>query len=537
MIDTRQFKEAILVGENFLKEDVLKLDGIDNEYFEKWVNRIKLQLAEAYYQAGDIKRAVYYYEKLVESGDPEIMAEVFNGLGWCYLELERFEASLQKFDVVISSYQKDTFALVSSIFGKAVSLYNSSSYLTDATERETRFVKAAYLFKEIARSFPSSPLVPSALFYAGDAFSKSGYYKNAIDEWNAVLSEYPGTKYAGFAAYWLGDTYFRAGELDKAISYFRILIEHYPDNTYTKEGYLRLASTYYTAKDYDNAVSVLKKFLGLYPDDSLSVDAKSLLEQVYYFKAEREPEKVEEYAEEFPESELLAQRLYTQAAQLYENQKYEEAIEKAKRVILLFPGSSNAAEAQKIVIGSYGALGNFKAMAEEARKFREYFPEHQDVPLMMKVEAQGLIQEEDYLKAKEVLDKLIRDFPSHTSAKEAVILKAEVLLNLGKLRECIKVLEQSSPLSGFETRYYYILGEAYNKLGNTDKAISSYSSLLQVGGMNDSYRIRGLYRLASLYELKGNLGEAANIYTAISQITTDEAIKNDALSRAQALKK
>ncbi len=537
MIDSRETKEAIVRGEEFLKSDIYKLDGIDNSYAEKWVARLKLMLAEAYYEEKDLERATKYYEELIESGDPDIMAEVFNGLGWCYLESQRYDGAIQKFDVVISSYQKDTLALTSSLFGKAVAIYNSCALLQDQAQREERFKSAAFTFKDIVRFYPSSPLAPAALFYSGDAFAKSNLYGNAVQEWEAVLSEYPGTKYAGYAAYWLGDTYFRAGEFEKAVSYFRILLEQYPENDLLKEGYLRLASTYYTMKDYDNARDILKKFLSIYPEDSLVKDAKSLLEQVYYFKSEKEPERLEDYAKEFPESELLAQRLYNEAVTLYNDKKYEEAIEKAKSVILLFPSSSNAAEAQKIVIASYGALNNFKAMSEEAEKFVQYFPEHEEVPMMLKVEAQGLIQDEDYVKANEVLDRLLKNYSSSPAAREGVILKAEVLLNLGKLREGIKTLEEISPTEEYATRYYYLLGEAYNKLGQTDKAISYYLSLLKYGDIDDIYRIKGLYTLASLYQIKGDLKNAAQIYEAIAQVTNDPAIKEDVLSRAKLLKK
>ncbi|MEO0269647.1 MAG: tetratricopeptide repeat protein [candidate division WOR-3 bacterium] len=537
MIDSRETKEAIVRGEEFLKSDIYKLDGINNSYAEKWIARLKLMLAEAYYEEKDLEKATKYYEELIESGDPDIMAEVFNGLGWCYLESERYDAAIQKFDVVISSYQKDTLALTSSLFGKGVAIYNSCALLQEELQRGERFKSAAFTFKEIVRFYPSSLLAPAALFYAGDAFAKANLYGNAVQEWEAVLSEYPGTKYAGYAAYWLGDTYFRAGELEKAVSYFRILLEQYPENDLVREGYLRLASTYYTMKDYDNARDILKKFLSVFPDDSLVKDAKSLLEQVYYFKSEKEPERIEDYAKEFPESELLAQRLYNEAATLYNNKKYEEAIEKAKRVILLFPSSINAAEAQKIVIASYGSLNNFKAMAEEAERFVQYFPEHEEVPTMLKVEAQGLIQEENYVKANEVLDKLIRNYSSSPAAKEGIILKGEVLLNLGKLREAIKTLEEISPTEEYASRYYYLLGEAYNKLGQIDKAISYYLSLLKFGDIDDIYRIKGLYTLASLYQIKGDLKNAAQIYEAIAQVTSDPAIKEDALSRANLLKK
>jgi len=54
--------------------------------------------------------------------------------------------------------------------------------------------------------------------------------------------------------------------------------------------------------------------------------------------------------------------------------------------------------------------------------------------------------------------------------------------------------------------------------------------------MDDPYRIKGLYTLASLYQIKGDPVNAAAIYEAISQITTDESIKKDALSRANILK-
>jgi TolA-binding protein len=536
MIDTKQFDEAIAAGEEFLKSPPNIPEGMDY-YSSTWTNRIRHMLAEAYYQRGDVAKAITIYESISESGDPEIMGEIFNALGWCNIEMGRYDAAIQRFDVVISGYQKDTSALVSSIFGKGIAIYDKSGEIQNEEEKKKNYLQAAYTFKSIVQNYPSSSLAPAALFYTGESYARAGYYANAIKEWEACLSEFPNSKYAGLSAYWLGNTYFRAGQFEKAITYYNILLEQFPSSEKVKEGFVELASTYYNMKNYEMTVNVLKKFLSLYPEDSLAINAKKLLEQAYYFVSKEDAEKIEEYSKEFPESELLAENLYNLAAKLYNEKKYEEAIEKAKKVLLLFPKSELAPMAQKVVVASYSALGNAKAMAEEAEKFVTYFPNHEEVPTMLKLEAIGLIQQEDYLKAKEVLEKLIKDYSMHPASKEGIILKAECLLNLGKLREAIKELELSSPPPEFATRYYYILGEAYNKIGDTKKAIDSYSGLLRVGGVDDPYRIRGLYQLAYLYQVSGDVARAASIYEAIAQVTNDKNIKEDALSRASALRK
>lgn len=538
MIDTKQFDDAIATGEDFLNSfPVQDMESDMAHYYSVWRNRIRHMLAEAYYQRGDIAKAINIYESLMESGDPEIMGEVLNALGWCYIETKRYDAAIQKFDVVISGYQKDTSAVVSAIFGKGVAIYDESGNIQNQEEKKKNYLQAAYTFKSIVQTYPSSGLAPAALFYAGESFARAGYYANAIKEWEGVLNEFPESRYASLSAYWLGNTYFRAGEFEKAITYYNILLEQYPESEKVKEGFIELASTYYNMKNYEMTINVLKKFLSLYSEDSLAANAKNLLEQAYYFSSKEEPEKIEEYASEFPESELLAENLYNISAKFYNEKKYEEAIEKAKKVILLFPKSELAPLAQKVVVASYSALGNSKAMAEEAEKFVTYFPEHEDVPLMLKLEAMGLIQQEEYLKATSVLDKLIKNYPMHPAAKEGIVLKAECLLNLGKLREAIRELETQSPSPEVATRYYYVLGQAHQKIGNSSKAIESYSFLLKTGGMDDPYRIRGLYQLAYLYQVSGDTQRAASIYEAIAQVTSDKNIKEDALSRANALRK
>uniref|UniRef100_A0A7V4AB69 Tetratricopeptide repeat protein n=1 Tax=candidate division WOR-3 bacterium TaxID=2052148 RepID=A0A7V4AB69_UNCW3 len=537
MIDTKQFDEAIAAGEEFLSSTPQNLDEEMYHYISTWTNRIRHMLAEAYYQRQDVAKAINLYESLSESGDPEIMGEIFNALGWCYIETKRYDAAIQKFDVVISGYQKDTSAVVSAIFGKGVAIYDKSGDIQNPEEKKKNYLQAAYTFKSIAQTYPSHSLTPASLFYTGESYARAGYYANAIKEWEACLNDFPESPYAALSAYWLGNTYFRAGEFDKAITYYSVLLEQYPTSQKAKDGFVELAATYYNMKNYDMTVNVLKKFLSLYPEDSLAVNAKKLLEQAYYFVSKEDAEKIEEYSKEFPESELLAENLYNLAAKLYNEKKYEEAIEKAKKVILLFPKSELAPMAQKVVVASYSALGNSKAMAEEAEKFVTYFPNHEEVPVMLKLEAIGLIQQENYLKAKDVLEVLIKNYSMHPASKEGIILKAECLLNLGKTREAIRDLESQSPSPEVATRYYYILGESYNKIGNTQKAIENYSSLLRVGGMDDPYRIRGLYQLAYLYQLSGDTQRAASIYEAIAQVTSDKNIKEDALGRASALRK
>lgn len=539
MIDTKQYDEAISAGEEFLKSPPVQNTDADMfHYYSMWRNRIRHMLAEAYYQREDVAKAINIYESLMESGDPEIMGEIFDALGWCYIETKRYDAAIQKFDVVISGYQKDTSAVVSAIFGKGIAIYNQSGNIQDGEEKKKNYLQSAYTFKSIVQTYPSSELAPAALFYAGESFARAGYYANAIKEWEGLLNEFPDeSRYASLSAYWLGNTYFRAGESEKAITYYNVLLEQYPESEKAKEGFVELASTYYNMKNYDMTVSVLKKFLSLYPEDSLAINAKKLLEQAYYFSSKGESEKIEEYAKEFPESELLAENLYNLAAKFYNDKKYESAIEKAKKVILLFPKSELAPMAQKVVVASYSAIVNSKAMAEEAEKFVTYFPEHEEVPLMLKLESMGLIQQENYLQAKEVLDKLIKNYPMHPAAKEGIVLKAECLLNLGKLREAIRELEAQSPAPEVATRYYFVLGQAHQKIGNSSKAIQSYSALIQTGGMDDPYRIKGLYQLAYLYQVSGDLAKAASIYEAVAQITNDKNIKEDALSRANALRK
>jgi TolA-binding protein len=392
----RDYELTIALGKALLTKESCEKNDI-------WKGRAMSELAEAYYQTDQYEDAKNLYQEIIKEfvySDPELLATAQAGYGWCLLHENRYDITENQFEKVISAYGMDTTALVNSCFGNGIALYNNEEY-----------EKALSFFEGIIKISPDHPLKPKAIFYAGKSYYNLEYYRQAINSWELILEKYRNSDIAPRAAFEIGMTYFQAFKYSQAAPYFQIVIDEYPNSELVPEAMIALGNNYYNGQDYRKAIDAFSKFIELYPNDSLAEEAKQTLSSAYYMSGQENPQLLNEFIEQFPSDPKAALAHYNLAVDLYEKGNKEQALEEFRKVVINFPETEYAEDAQVNVIKIFDERKDYEKLVSEANLFTEYFPDSKKAPLALFYKGSGYFYLGDYGKAIEAFRKIISDYP------------------------------------------------------------------------------------------------------------------------------
>ncbi len=394
---TRDYTLTIALGKALLTKEACKKGDI-------WKGRAMFDLAEAYYQVDQYESAKNIYQEIISEyqySDPELLAAAQAGYGWCLLHENRLDITENQFTKVMTAYSMDTTALINSSFGNGIALYNKEEY-----------EEALNFFESIGKVSSNHPLKPKGIFYAGKSYYNLEYYRQAIDAWETILEDYPKSSIAPNAAYEIGMTYFQALKYDMAAPYFKIVIDEYPNSPMVPQVMLTLGNNYYNGQDYKKAIDAFSKFISIYPNDTLAEEAKKSLSSAYYMAGQADPEMLKNFIEQFPSDPKAALALFNVAVHFYEAGNQDKALETFRKVVIDFPETEYAEDAQANVIKIFDEMKSYDNLVSEANLFLEYFPESQKVPLALFYSGSGYFYLGNYGKAIEAFKKILDDYPT-----------------------------------------------------------------------------------------------------------------------------
>ena len=545
------YEMSIAIGNPLLPKIPFKKEG-------NWYARSLFYLADAYYYKSIYEKSKPFYQKIVNQySEPTTIASALTGLGWVQIHENRNNIALENLQRVISSYPSDTSAVISAQFGIGVAHFNSKE-----------FMKSLDAFEALQKTFPDDPTSAKALFYAGKCYYQLEYYANAIKTWETVLKEYTEQPIAANAAFEIAGTYFRALKYEDAIAYYKLVLSDYPESPLVKQAQLEIANSYYNNNDDENAIREYDKFQKLYPDDKLTADAQTGLERSYYRRGIQHPEKMKEFIDKFQGSELAAEAQFNLGIEAYEKQEYDKAIDEFRKVVVNFPESETAPDAQANIVECYKKKEDYKDLITEAEKFLNYFPDNQMVPQVKFSLGMAYFKMHSYKEAAETFKSITKDYPGSDfassaeynlalcykkmgkSEKAALILErygetgsgeksvvakiqaALVYIEKSDFAKALTILEPLTPATPKESaQLYELLGECYQSLNREADAIQSYLRLKTLSLVDNPYQVKGLAKLAVLYEKQQRFNDAIDIYQRLTQVSTNGQIKKSANDR------
>ncbi|MCK4307082.1 tetratricopeptide repeat protein [candidate division WOR-3 bacterium] len=401
---------------------------------EPWVGRAKLYLGELYYYLDRYPKAIDFYEEVIKDFlIPEVKAPAFIGKGWCMIEQGDTK---EGHDILKDAYQRwsttDTNWAVSSLYGWGVASFNGGDF-EDAYN--------TFLFG-VGDLYPECEVAGNAYYHGGKAIAALGKYGTAIEYWQKVLDEYPTCKVASNAAFDLGRVYFMAGQYDEAIGSYETILEDYPKSDIVREAQFQMGATYYSAQEYEDAVREFQKFIDLYPGDPLRDQARTQIQTVLYIWGQQDREVLVELIEKYPGSEFAAEAQWQIAAEIYNDEEYEEAIKEFQKLVVNFPESPKTAEAQYFIISAYGILEKYDKRIEECKRFLNYFPNDAKVPdvyFQMGATYFNIGRYVDAIGAFEVIIDNYKDYEKYNRAGYYLGISYK---NLGEKKKSERLLEK-----------------------------------------------------------------------------------------------
>ncbi len=292
--------------------------------------------------------------------------------------------------------------------------------------------------------------------------------------------------------------YREVNDLDSALTLAKEMID-LQDQKIRAKG-LELASDIYLSKEeYSSAITLLQKFIGKDVPRQVREIARFKLAQVYYEKQDLDKAKnlFEHFIYDFPESEYLSSAYFFLGKINYELGHYEEAIEYFDKVSLIYKNQEWGGYALQGKAWALLRMGKLDQAEEVLKKARMYLGRETD----------ALAFAEGYLALKKgEFKKAIEKFRSVLAKYPDTEWKADIYFGLA---ESLFHVERYS-----ESYTYY------------QKAISS---LGLTHPLSSDILINAYYGLAWSSLKLGKFKEAIEIFKKISNLTTDEFAKLNAL--------
>ncbi|TET21509.1 MAG: tetratricopeptide repeat protein [Candidatus Cloacimonadota bacterium] len=523
-----------------------------------WYARSLFYLGDAFYYKAIYEKSKPFYREIVDKySDPKTIAAAVAGVGWINIHEERNNIALENLTRVVSGYTTDTSAVISAQFGIGVAHFNSQE-----------FMKSLDAFEGLQKTFPEDPSSAKAMFYMGKCYYALEYYARSITAWETVLAQYAEYPIAADAAHEIGRTYFSALKYPEAISYYQLVINDYPESKLAKASQLEIANSHYNNNDDENAIKAYDKFLKQYPEDKLSPDALAGIERAYYRRGIQDPEKMREFIEKFQASNLAAEAQFNLGIEAYEKQDYEVAIDEFRKVVVDFPESEIAADAQGNIVECYKKKEEYEDVISEAEKFVNYFPESPMIPQVKFSMGMAYFKMHAYKEAAETFHQITKEFPDSDFASSARYNMALCYKKLGKTEKAAAILQSYGEegtgetsimakiqagivymeksdfvkaLTIFETvsptkakesaQLYELMGECYQNTNREADAIQSYLRLKSLSLVDNAYQVKGLAKLAVLYEQQQRFNDAIDTYQRLIQVSTNGQVKKTANDR------
>lgn len=188
--------------------------------------------------------------------------------------------------------------------------------------------KAAVVFREILRRYPSLPVAESALYGSILAFHQAKQFDRALAQCQDYLNRYPQGKFIETVAYLQGVLAYNAEEYGHATAYFEDCLVKQPNNPRREQIELILGDIQLRQGNFDAAIASYKKFETDYPKSS-SIEAaeyRSALALLFGGKTPEADTALRAYMTGYPNGRYLADAAYRLAVIKFGDKKYDEVI-------------------------------------------------------------------------------------------------------------------------------------------------------------------------------------------------------------------
>lgn len=502
-------------------------------------------LAECYFQQKEYKLAQVEYERVVtDSTINEYTDDALWGSGWCYYLLEEYEEAAKRFSKLLNDFPDSDLTLqVRHKLGK--------SYFQGNNYPET--IKIYQEFLEKYSEYQGKE-IEEVYYLLGQAYLRSGKYKEAEEAFNNLLFLFPGFELASEVKYYNGLSLFKEGKYEEAIVQLKDLIsETEIENKKKEEAQYLLARCLLNLQEYSKAIENLESLKQFEVEDSILEKVSFDLGLAYSRQGDKEKAILEfqEFIEKYPQSELIKSAHFELGTDLYDLKKYKLALSELKKTSTdealylrgkaskelgdqegeiaafeelreKYPRSNFSQEAYFVLGNNYYNQKKYKEAIEEFNKIVQFFPQS---PLLSESNywmGWSYFKLSDYKKASEYFNKVEEDEENLSIGQRAKFMVAESWYNLKdyqKAREAYKKFIERYPEGDFSANAQYAISWTYLENKEFNASLEEFKKLISIYP-DSKFTEEAQFRVGKNYFLLGNkdmakteLEKFINLYT------------------------
>lgn len=494
-----------------------------------------------------------------------------------------FDAAIR--EDALFNYGKLQFELGGGVFNEAINVLSRyiAEYPRSARTVEAReyLASAYYNSKNYKAAYDAIKLIPDPDNNIRTAFQKISYFR-AMEYYNAgdrtaayamleeSLRNKFTAKYTALTNFWMGEILYGQGDYDRAAKLYKeyLALSRPQEKEYNMALY-NLGYAYFNRQDWAEARSWFGKFTASYAaKDSYRADALNRLGDVDFAQREfwKAIEKYDEAAKLGTPERYYAQ--FRRAVMLGHVDRQSRKIESLNEIITAGAGDyageamlelgrtylaaerfREAAAAMKCFTDSYPnsdkyvaalselgliyqnlgddktALGYYKTVVEKAPRSREatdamlaiqnIYVDSNDIESYFAFAARSGVETD--------LSAVARDSLAWTTAERTYTVSA----NPDTQVKALKSYLDRYPRGLYRANALYYTGELFQNQNRTEDAVKAYAELAQL--YHNDFTVRGLERLAALYDQTKRHAEAADAYKQLSLVAVNPATVSKAL--------
>jgi tetratricopeptide (TPR) repeat protein len=461
-----KFDELLAYAEPLLKPT--------NKEKKKYVGELAVLVGDIYFQKSDYTNALVYYDLLKKVSKAPISAEVRYRIGFSQYKAKRFTEAID--NLKVNATRNDDL-------GQYSSFYLGVCYLNTQN-----LAGALAAFDAAKRMDFNKSIKEDAAFNHAKVQISMGNSAAAIKGLLDFNKSFPNSSYENEANELLSEAYLTSNNYQAAISYIEGLKKRTPKiNTIYQRMTYNQGITEFNNNDYDKSIFYFIKSVQ-YPEDfemKTAADyykAESFYNQKKYSEAMPIYTGLQSVGESSKGAEYGLKALYSLAYIYYNQANYDKAASLFKEYTNKIKDDKvrpNYDDAMVRLADCYFVQKNFAAASQIYDIVALGGQENKDYALFQK--AQTLQFQGKDTQAKDIYNRIIREFPSSTYSDDALLKSGEIELNSENLSIAVSQftkLIQTKQKSILVPNALLKRAIAYTNLKNYEPAIADYRNIL-----------------------------------------------------------
>ncbi|MFA5161770.1 MAG: tetratricopeptide repeat protein [Elusimicrobiales bacterium] len=526
---------------------------------------------EAYYNIGLYDEAAAVFDSALKNfTDVQVGLHAQNGLAWCRLAAGDAQAALKgliamKRQINVSGITVSSITLVNE-FDIANGLFN-----------EKKYEDAYQLYSTYAHETPRGPQSAAAIYRAGLALYSLKYYSQAVETWKEISGD-KNTAESKDAALIAADTYFRAQKYKEAIAAYNQIIKNNPQSVNLQMANFRIAQSAYNDRNYPLTISQVQTLVNNYPTSQEALDSLELLEGVFDQSPDTDyADVLGDIATKHEGTPVGGEASLKLGVRLFAKKSYANSIYWLNKFSATYTHHPKLAQAQLYIGEAYLLRKKYKDAATVFERVANNFSDKDIQPLALFRLGSLKYGMRDYDASISAFRRLMDAYPDSEYSKLSYfniglayrasnkldlaeeyykkflgLSSADVENNKLACWEIFSIRKDAGDLPGamgqlkeILTRFndddtvievYSNMGELYASNKQAGDAKAAFEELEGKKPYSNQFRIRGLIKLAQIYEDSKDFRGAIRLYRDIAKNSEDKKVSAAAGERADQLR-